>query len=100
MGIWKWVVVALLVLVVACSGEAQESSEEFGPLLTREMAGKLARTELIFQIAAANEGGIILAGCGTTEIEGAVMTLTRKWIVFIGECLFIVDDATGEVTGP
>ena len=106
MGIWKRVVIVLLVLAVACSASDQESSGAHGQILTENEAKQLAYSAIAIQTTTSP---VFLKICGVDtdqtiremlEASDAVYHEAGIWTVAFANCAFVVDDATGEVTRP
>ena len=90
-------VIALLIWISPTSDD-EDAGETYQPVLTERLATRLAFTELL------SSGQMVLAcGIESSVLPGdaeVVYTPDETWLVTLGNCAFVVDDASGEVSGP
>ena len=94
MRIWKMLaILGILVLLAACTAQVQEFER---PILQKQFVISLANTEIARSLTS-------VSICGQSSSAGIVAvfnTVNENWMIQYGLCAFVVDDATGEVTGP
>jgi len=88
----------IVLLIWIAIGDDENAGETYQPVLTEGIATRLAFTELL------SSGQAVIA-CGLEssvlpDDAEVVYTSNKTWLVALGNCAFVVDDATGEVSGP
>ena len=88
----------IVLLIWIAIGDDENAGETYQPVLTERLAIALAFTDLL------SSGQTVIA-CGLEssvlpEDAEAVYTSNKTWLVALANCAFVVDDATGEVSGP
>jgi hypothetical protein len=88
-------VIVLLVWIDA-TGDEEDAGETYQPVLTEHLASRLAFTSLL------SSGQAVIA-CGIESSvlpdDAEIVYMSNKtWVVTLGNCAFVIGDATGEVT--
>ena len=88
----------IVLLIWITIGDDENAGETYQPVLTEHIASRLAFTYLL------SSGQTVIA-CGVEssllpDDAEVVYTPDKIWLVTLGNCAFVVDDATGEVSGP
>jgi len=98
LGLLAMVGVIVLLIWIGATGDGEDAGEAYQPVLTERLATRLAFTELL------SSGQMVLAcGIESSVLPGdaeVVYTPDETWLVILGNCAFVVDNASGEVSGP
>ena len=90
-------VIALLIWISATSDD-EDAAETYQPVLTESIASSLAFTSLL-----SSGETVFTCGLESSVLPGdaeVVYASNKTWLVTLGTCTFIVDDATGVVSRP